>query len=105
MAAAYLMVRVQLTDPAIRERFDRWYRDEHLPDAARLFHAEKAWRFWARTDPPLHVAVYRFPDIDTLRRNTRQEVIGSLIAEFDRSWPTGTTRTREVLELAGEWQP
>jgi hypothetical protein len=105
MAKAYFMVRATLTDPSLRDRFDRWYRDEHLPDAARAFGAERAWRGWSQSDPPVHLAVYCFPDLATARHATRAEVIAPLVAEFDRCFPTGTTRTREYLKVAGEWQP
>ena len=32
---ALFMVRAQVSDPAIRKDFDRWYGEEHLPDALR----------------------------------------------------------------------
>ncbi len=105
MATAVFMVRVELTDPSLRERFDRWYADEHLPEAAIAFHAERAARFWAAGDPPVHYALYRFPDLATAQRNTRAEIIAPLVAEFDRVFPTIKARTRSYLEMAGEWTP
>ena len=105
MAKAYFMVRATLTDPALRARFDRWYEVEHLPEAAAAFGAEKAWRCWSASDPPVHLAVYCFADLAAARHATRPEIIAPLVAEFDRTFPTGTTRTRDYFELAGEWQP
>ena len=52
MAAAYLMVRAVLSEPADRPRFDRWYETEHLPDAAAAFEARHAWRCWSRPTRP-----------------------------------------------------
>jgi hypothetical protein len=51
MPAAYFVVRATVSDPAKRAAFDRWYSKEHLPDAAKSFGIEKAWRFWSISDP------------------------------------------------------
>src|SRR4051812_20459959 len=101
----YLLVRVTLTDLALKARFDRWYADEHLPEAAIAFGAEHAQRFWSATDPAIHIALYRFPDLATARHATRPEIITPLVEAFDAAFPTGTTRVREYLELAGEYRP
>jgi hypothetical protein len=104
MSKAYFTVRVQLTDAALRDRFDRWYELDHLPQAAHAFGAEKAWRFWS-ADQAVHVAVYQFADLAAARQGTRAAILGSLVADFDATWPTGTTRSRDYLELAGAWLP
>jgi hypothetical protein len=39
------------------------------------------------------------------KSGTRAEIIGPLIEDVDATWPTGTTRTRDYLELAGAWEP
>ncbi len=44
---------------------------EHLPDAAKSFGAQKAWRFWSETDPAAHVAQYQFADRAALDHGTR----------------------------------
>ena len=49
MPAAYFVVRATVSDPTKRAAFDRWYSKEHLPDAAKSFGVEKAWRFWSIT--------------------------------------------------------
>ena len=47
---AFLIVRAEV-DPSVRDAFDAWYRDEHLPDAVRSFRALGAWRGWSDVDP------------------------------------------------------
>jgi hypothetical protein len=59
---AWFVVRAVVSEPDRRD-FDKWYRTEHLPDAAKAFAAETAWRAWSRTDPSVHYAYYRFPDV------------------------------------------
>jgi hypothetical protein len=44
MAKAFFVVRATVTDASKRAAFDAWYSREHLPDAAKSFCAEKAWR-------------------------------------------------------------
>jgi len=51
---AYFMVRAEVKDPAVKEDFDRWYRDEHLPDALKGFKARRAWRGWSAVDASVH---------------------------------------------------
>ena len=51
MPKCLFVVRATVADAAKRAAFDAWYRDEHLPDAAKSFRAEKAWRCWSDTDP------------------------------------------------------
>ena len=46
---AYLVVRAVVAE-ADRSDFDTWYRAEHLPDAAKAFAAQRAWRAWSRSD-------------------------------------------------------
>jgi hypothetical protein len=98
----YFIVRATIADPARRAAFDAWYRDEHLPDAVKAFGAQKAWRFWSETDPAVHQATYQFADRAALDRGTRPEVIGRLVADFDRDWP-GIPRSREIMTLAEEF--
>ena len=99
--AAWLVVRAVVADAADRADFDRWYREEHLPDAAKAFAARAAWRGWSRTDPAVHVAFYRFDDVAAVQALQGGAAMNALVAEFDRCWPR-VTRTREVLETADE---
>ena len=45
MPAAFFVVRATVADPARRAAFDKWYENEHLPDAVKSFGVKKAWRF------------------------------------------------------------
>jgi hypothetical protein len=101
MPKCFLVVRATVTDPARRAAFDRWYRDEHLPQALVVFRAEKGWRFWSETNPAVHQATYQFADRAALDRATAPGNFKPLVEEFDRVFP-GVTRTREILTLAEE---
>jgi hypothetical protein len=103
MPKAYFVVRATVTDPARRAAFDRWYSQEHLPDASKAFGAKKAWRFWGVGDPSLHQAMYEFADQASLERAMSGDDLKRLVADFDRDWPE-VTRTRELLVLAEEFQ-
>ena len=46
---AYLIVRAEV-DPSVREGFDTWYQNEHLPDAVKGFNALSAKRGWSRVE-------------------------------------------------------
>ena len=98
-AKAYLMVRAVVEEP-LRQKFDRWYSSDHLPKDVVTFRAEKAWRFWSTTDAAVHYAVYRFADQSKLDAAMKGEVLKPLIADFDQAWPSGVTRSRDLLTLA-----
>lgn len=102
MSAAFFVVRATVTDPASRAAFDKWYENEHLPDAAKSFGVTKAWRFWSRSDPAVHQATYQFDDEASLERAIKGEDLKRLIADFNRDWPN-VTRTRETFVLAQEF--
>jgi len=102
MPKALFVVRATVADASKRAAFDAWYSREHLPDAAKSFGAEKAWRYWSLSDPALHHAIYQFADEAALDRATRGENIARLTADFIRDWPE-VTRTRELLLLAQEF--
>ncbi len=96
--SAYLVVRAVVAD-ADRRDFDEWYRTEHLPDAAKAFAAQAAWRAWSRTNPSVHYAYYRFADLAAAEAASTSPAIGKLIAEFDRRWGTRVARAREIIEV------
>ena len=96
---AYLMVRAELSPRADRAAFDRWYADEHLPDAVKAFGANKGWRGWSAAEPQVHYAFYEFDDLDRLRAIQDSPELKSLIAEFDRAWGTSVTRMRAMIEV------
>ena len=99
---SYFIVRATVTDPAQRAAFDRWYAQEHLPDAVKSFGAQKAWRFWSETDPAVHQATYQFADEAALDRAMKGEDLKRLVGDFNRDWPD-VTRTRETFVLAEEF--
>ncbi|TDH61832.1 hypothetical protein E2C06_14965 [Dankookia rubra] len=102
MTTTWLMVRAVLADAADIPRFDAWYAAEHLPDAKRAFGALRARCCWSRTDARVHCAFYEFPDAPAAEAAIASPALRALVAEFDRVWGTRVTRTRELLELAGE---
>jgi hypothetical protein len=99
---AFLVVRSVVADQSLRAKFERWYSTDHLPRAIAAFKAEKGWRFWSETDVTVHYAVYRFADMGALRAAMASQPFRALVADYDRTWPTGVTRTREILNLAEE---
>jgi len=102
MPAAFFVVRATVTDPTKRAAFDRWYENEHLPDAARSWGVKKAWRFWSLSDPAVHQATYQFDDEASLDRAMNSEDLKRLVADFNRDWP-GVTHTRDTFVLVQEF--
>lgn len=94
---AHLIVRADVP-AADREAFDRWYEEEHLPDAVAAFKAIGGRRGWSTTQPNLHYAWYEFAELATALATADSAAIKSLIAEFDRTWDGRITRTRDVVE-------
>jgi hypothetical protein len=101
MAKAYLVVRSVVEEP-LRQKFDHWYSSEHLPRDIAGFKCEKGWRFWSAPDPSVHYAVYRFADMARLEAARQSDVVAGFRKDFDEAWPSGVTRTRDVLNLAEE---
>jgi len=101
MAKAYFMVRAVVEAPH-RHNFYQWYSSHHLPMALAEFKAEKCWRFWSAADPAVHYAVYRFADMARLDAALKSEGFEGLVADFDQAWPSGVTRTRDMVELVEE---
>jgi len=101
MAKAYFMVRAAVEEP-LRQKFDQWYSSHHLPMALAEFKAEKCWRFWSAAEAGVHYAVYRFADKTRLDAALKSEGFKALVADFDRTWPEGVTRTRDIVSLVEE---
>jgi len=95
----YLVVRSVVPDTATRPPFDHWYSTDHMPLAIARLGALRGWRFWSESDPAVHYACYEFADVRTLSERMNSQELRSLVAEYDRVWPTGVTRTREVIRL------
>lgn len=99
---AYMIGRAEVPNPADRPKFEEWYTTNHLPLAVEKLKAERGWRFWSRTDPAVHYAMYQFPDMDFLQERMNSDDLRFLIADFDKTWPSGVTRTRDFVELVQE---
>jgi hypothetical protein len=97
--SAWFVVRAQLVDPAVKDAFDRWYRDEHLPEAVRDFRAKRGWRGWSALDPMVHYAYYEFETLEQAKAVPGSGAIKRLIAEFDRAWGDRVARTRDIVDI------
>ena len=101
MPKAYFIVR-SIVEPPLRQRFDRWYSEEHLPMAHKEFKCEKCWRFWSALDGGVHYAAFQFADMARLDAALASDGFKALVAEFDAAWPHGVSRTRDRLEMVEE---
>ncbi len=103
MASALFVVRA-VVPQADRAAFDRWYAQEHLPDAMRAFGVHRAWRAWSRIDPSVHTAFYQFDSVAAAEAATTPDRLKPLIDEFDRCWGDRVTRARDILDVVDEQQ-
>jgi hypothetical protein len=93
------MVRARVADAAMKEAFDRWYGDEHLPDALKAFKARRAWRGWSDVDPCVHYAWYEFDDSASAKAIVGSEALKRLVADFDRAWGDRVARSRDFVGI------
>ncbi len=100
-ARAVFMVRAEV-EQADRAAFDHWYETEHLPDALKVFGADRAWRSWSTVDPSIHIAFYEFDHLDRITAFQDSDGLKGLIAEFDEKWQGRVHRAREILDVVGE---
>ena len=96
---ALFMVRAQVADAAMKEAFDRWYRDEHLPDALKSFKARRAWRGWSDVDACVHYAWYEFDDLASADAIVGSAAFERLVADFDRAWGNKVARSRDFVVI------
>ena len=101
MPKAMFVVRA-VVEERLRQKFDHWYSTDHLPSAIAAFKAEKAWRFWSTVDAAVHYAVYQFGDMAKLEAGVNPQSLQPLIADFDKAWPAGVSRSRDVLNMVEE---
>jgi hypothetical protein len=95
---ACFIVRAEVVDPSAKTAFDRWYEDEHLPDALKAFGADRAWRGWSEFEPQVHYAFYEFEDVARARAIQGSDALKGLVGEFDRLWDGKVTRRRDLVE-------
>ncbi|WP_033289827.1 hypothetical protein [Amycolatopsis jejuensis] len=98
-STAILVIR-SVVVASLREPFDRWYETDHLPDAAAALQADRARRFWSTAEPGVHHAMYEFADVETMQNRISGPEMDRLVRVFDKAWPEGVERRREVLALA-----
>ena len=96
---AYLIVRAEV-DPSVKEQFDIWYQNDHLPDALKAFNAVSAKRGWSSVEPNVHIAFYEFPDLAAANTLLNSEIMQGFIKEFDRHWEGKVERSRELVEFS-----
>jgi hypothetical protein len=96
---AYLIVRAEV-DPSVRDPFDVWYQNEHLPDAVKAFDAVSAKRGWSAVEPDVHIAFYEFRDLEAAETLMKSDIMKGFIAEFDKHWAGKVERTRELVEFS-----
>lgn len=96
---AYFIVRAQVVDAAVKEKFDRWYQNEHLPDALKAFGARRAWRGWSAVDSNVHYAWYEFDSLAQAQAIQGSAALAGLVTEFDRAWGDKVTRSRDFAEV------
>jgi hypothetical protein len=94
------MVRAQIAKSVARGDFDKWYGEEHLPDALRTFKAKRAWRAWSDVDPTVHYAFYEFESMAAARAIEGSEGLKRLVADFDRAWGDKVARARDFIQVA-----
>jgi hypothetical protein len=97
--SALFIVRAKVVDAADKPAFDRWYGEEHLPDAVKAFAAKRAWRGWSDIDPSVHYATYEFESLEQVRALPESEAMKRLVAEFDRVWGKKVVRERDRVEV------
>ena len=101
MPATLFLVRAVVA-PGLRDKFDAWYSADHLPWAIRVFKCDKAWRFWSEVEAGVHYAVYQFVDKGSCDAALASNEFKQLVADFNRAFPEGVTRTRDVVTLVEE---
>lgn len=78
-----MMVSAEV-DPAIRDDFDRWHRDEHLPRVLAIPGVVRGRRFSPPPGAPSYLAVYTFADDAAVRLAFASEEAGHARADWER---------------------
>ena len=77
-----LIVRA-IVPEELKEQFEIWYQEEHLPEAHKTFGSYQAYRGWSSENSKAHLAVYRFKDVGAVNEITLNGILGALVAKFD----------------------
>ena len=93
-----LIVRA-IVPEELREQFEIWYQEEHLPEAHKAFGSYQAYRGWSSDNLEAHIATYRFTNVGAINEITEDGILGTLVAKFDERWQGNVTRTREVIKV------
>jgi len=101
---ACLIVKATMLESGMREAFDAWYQNHHLPDALAAFNADEAWRGWSHVETDVHYAFYQFSDVEKALAISQSAAIAKLIDEFDATWQGRVERTRDVVEMSQHLQ-
>lgn len=99
---AVFIVRAQVVDASVKDAFDKWYRDEHLPDAVQTFGAKGAWRGWSDQGALVHYAVYEFENIEQVRALPGSAGLQRLVKDFDEAWGEKVVRERDRVQVVQE---
>ena len=62
----------------------------------------EAWRFWSETEEGVHHVVYQFVDKPRLDAALASDEFKEMVADFNRSWPEGVARSRDIVTLVEE---
>lgn len=93
---AHLTVRSTLIDPTVRDAFDRWYGEDHLPQAAESFKPLRCWRTWSKLNPAIHYAFYEYSDQGKIDEMMSSETFANLVEDFSQTWDGKVVRDRDV---------
>lgn len=96
---AFFSVRAEISNPADRPEFDRWYEHEHLPLALQTFAPKRVCRAWSDVNPNVHYVFFEFDDVAAPRALPGSEGMKKMAQHFDAAWGDRVTRTREVLDV------
>jgi hypothetical protein len=92
-----LIVRA-IVPEELKEQFEIWYQEEHLPEAHKAFGSYQAYRGWSSDNPEAHFAIYRFANVGAINEIAEDGILGNLVAKFDERWQGEVTRTRELVK-------
>ncbi len=95
------MLSVRATvDPGREAEFNRWYNNEHVPDAVRMLGAIGAARYKVVLGDGSHqyMALYAFESAEKLATALNSPEIKELIKIYDRDIGSFSTRVRTTYE-------